>query len=232
MNTRLSASTLAYLAQQEKLDEEEIRRKRLEEREQEKTQQQQFEIAKRKEALPYSDAIATEICHRISAGELLIDICKDEGMPFPRLVMRWKALHADFAHLFKLAIGDRLDMFEEQIIQISDDASCDLTANGKPNSTGVVRAKVRIDTRLRHLKAYRPERWGEAVTVKNVDTRDEDLSQLDDAQLEQRIADLERKSASVHGAIVGRDVGCSVGALVPSLSRENTAQLRTGRDLF
>jgi hypothetical protein len=31
----------------------------------------------RKDAIPFSEALALEICHRVSAGEFLINICKD-----------------------------------------------------------------------------------------------------------------------------------------------------------
>jgi hypothetical protein len=35
----------------------------------------------RKDQIPYSETLAIEICGRISAGEFLISICKDEDMP-------------------------------------------------------------------------------------------------------------------------------------------------------
>jgi hypothetical protein len=69
-----------------------------------------------------------------------------------------------------------------------------------------MRSEVRIDTRLRHLKAYRPERWGEAMTVRNVEIDNFDLSQLDDQSLKgasrklRRIAEIEQKSRIARSA--------------------------------
>jgi len=42
-------------------------------------------IKKHKDALQYTEAFATEICERISAGELLTMICLDRVVQFSRL---------------------------------------------------------------------------------------------------------------------------------------------------
>jgi hypothetical protein len=83
-------------------------------------------------------------------------------------------------------------------------------------------------TRLRHLKACRPERWGEAMTVRNVEIDNLDPSQLDDAEFERSIAETEYKFSIVRG-MAGHDIGSQVGALP-----ENVEQLRRRavRDLF
>jgi hypothetical protein len=184
------------------------------------------EIHDAKSAMPYTDAIAIEICERISCGELLIDICLEEHMPYPKTVMEWvsDSRHADFAQLYRQARGHRLDIFEEQIIKISDDATGDLTSNGKTNGNAVARAKVKIDTRLRHLRAYRSDRWSESMTVKNVDAS-EDLSTLDNIELEKRIAELDKKDR-----IIKDDIGSGIGELRDNVT--NLATRRAGRDLF
>jgi hypothetical protein len=75
----------------------------------------------KKNALPYSEPLAIEICERISSGELLIDICVDDHMPTVRRVTQW--LHnSEFKALYDESINDRLTIFEEQIIKIADDA--------------------------------------------------------------------------------------------------------------
>ena len=77
----------------------------------------------RKDAIPYSESLAAEICKRICAGEFLIIICKDEDMPTERSVIQWKKEHSDFRALYDEAIRDRLDIFEDQIVTIADDGS-------------------------------------------------------------------------------------------------------------
>ena len=78
-------------------------------------------VAQLKEALPYSDDLAQEICERIAIGELLINICLDEHLPTMRRCNQWLREHTDFAALYQSAIQDRLSVFEEQVIQIADD---------------------------------------------------------------------------------------------------------------
>jgi hypothetical protein len=87
-----------------------------------------------KNAIPYSETLAAEICGRISDGELLLSICKEEKTPTVRRVNEWLKDHSDFKVLYDDAIKDRLTIFEEQIIEISDDMQNDfktIVKNGK-----------------------------------------------------------------------------------------------------
>lgn len=65
----------------------------------------------------------------------------------------------DFKALYDQSIRDRLTIFEEQIIQISDDMSKDyktVMVKGKErrqiDPEVVARAKLRVDARFRYLK--------------------------------------------------------------------------------
>ena len=87
-----------------------------------------------KNVLPYSDALASEICERISIGELLLDICEDEHLPTMRRCNQWLKANHDFAALYKDSINDRLDVFQEEVIKIADDMKKDfkeVTRNGR-----------------------------------------------------------------------------------------------------
>ena len=118
-------------------------------------------------------SLAQEICERISIGELLINICLDEHLPsIDEGANNGYVANAEFNILYKSAIDDRLSVFEEQVIQIADDMSRDFKTVIKnsqekriPDSEQVARAKLRINVRFRHLKAYRQQRWGDASTV-------------------------------------------------------------------
>jgi hypothetical protein len=61
----------------------------------------------------------------------------------------------------------------------------------------ISRAKLRVDVRKAHLKAYRPERWGEQSTlnVNNYDAMDPD--NMSQEELEKKIEELERKESVV-----------------------------------
>jgi hypothetical protein len=113
-----------------------------------------------KGTLPFSEPRAIEICERVSSGELLIDICVDEHMPTVRRVTRWLRESPEFAALYRDSINDRLTIFEEEVIKIADDASRDfrdVVRHGRPtrvlDGDAIARAKLRVEVRLKHLKA-------------------------------------------------------------------------------
>jgi hypothetical protein len=179
-----------------------------EKREQERLRAEQEAIeAKRKlelfvfkSTLPYTEPLAQEICERISCGELLICICNDDHLPTTRRCKQWLNEHDDFAMLYKDSLNDRLDIFEEQVIQIADDASRDfkeVVRNGRTvrvlDGEAIARAKLRVETRIKYLRAFKPERWAEAQTL-NVKSQDAlDCSNLSSEELERRLADLDAK---------------------------------------
>jgi hypothetical protein len=178
MEARLSVSTIAYLAEQEKLVENQKIVAQQEKIEQEKHKREQAEYLKIKSNLPYTEPLALEICERISSGELLINICLDEHLPTVRRCNQWLQANDEFLHLYKQSIDDRLSIFEEQVAQIADDVSKDfriIIKNGQerriPDPDMVARAKLRIEVRFRHLKAGRPQKWGEISTL-NLKTDD------------------------------------------------------------
>jgi hypothetical protein len=118
--------------------------------------------------MPFSEPLAIEIAERVSSGELLINICADEHMPTVRRVTQWLRDNNDFSLLYKDSINDRLTIFEEEVIKIADDASRDfrdVVRNGRPvrvlDGDAIARAKLRVEVRLKHLKAYKPTLWGE-----------------------------------------------------------------------
>jgi hypothetical protein len=159
------------------------------------------ELHQRKEVLSYSDSLAQEICERIAVGELLINICEDSHLPTMRRTNQWIREQPAFNMLYQSALNDRLSVFEEEVIQIADDMRHDFRTvikNGQekrvPDPDMVARAKLRIEVRFRHLKAGRPQKWGDSttLTVKNDDPFD--TSNLSADQLEAEIAAIENKS--------------------------------------
>jgi hypothetical protein len=165
----------------------------------EKERQRLKHVARAKESLPFSEPIAVEICERIGSGELLINICADEHLPTVRRVTQWLRENNDFALLYKDSIGDRLTIFEEEVIKIADDASRDfrdVQRNGRTvrviDRDAIARAKLRVEVRLKHLKAYKPSLWGEQSTL-NVKSDPRDVDNMTSEELEKKIRDLEEK---------------------------------------
>jgi hypothetical protein len=160
-----------------------------------------------KEALPYDEFIAQEICERISCGGLLIEICDDEHLPTVRRFYQWLRDNADINALYKESVNDRLNIFEEQIIQIADDASRDfreVVRHGRTvkvlDSEAIARAKLRVEVRFRHLKAGRPQKWGDVSTLNLKSEDPNDLSNLSQDELEKQIAELDLKNRIARAA--------------------------------
>jgi hypothetical protein len=153
-----------------------------------------------KEALPYDELVAQEICERVSCGGLLIEICNEPHLPTARRFYQWLRDNADIYALYKESINDRLNIFEEQIIQIADDASRDfkeVVRNGRTvrvlDGEAIARAKLRVEVRFRHLKAGRPQKWGDSTTIVTKSEDSLDFSNLSDEELEKRLAEIEGK---------------------------------------
>jgi hypothetical protein len=153
-----------------------------------------------KEAFPYDELMAQEICERVSCGGLLIEICNEPHLPTVRRFYQWLRDNADINALYKDSINDRFNIFEEQIIQIADDASRDfkeVVRNGRPvrvlDGEAIARAKLRVDVRFRHLKAGRPQKWGDVSTLVTKSEDSMDAANLSTEELERRLADMDVK---------------------------------------
>jgi hypothetical protein len=95
---------------------------------------------------------------------------------------------------------NRCSIFEDQVIEFADDKSRDkqfaeISRYVKTQFVDpVMRAKLQIEVRMRHLKALRPARWGDVSTLITKDAC-EYMSNLSDAELGRRIAEIEQKDA-------------------------------------
>ena len=85
--------------------------------------------------------VTQEICSRLSNGELLTHILKDEHMPCILTVFNWRRAHPDFAVEFDNAREAQGEVLADQIIPIADNkkfhkaASFSLNPNNTPSIT-------------------------------------------------------------------------------------------------
>ena len=182
--------------QREHLEREKRERERMEAEGAAIEEKRKVELFVFKSTLPYTEPLALEIAERIACGELLLAICLDDHLPTMRRCKQWLNEHGDFNALYRESLNDRLDIFEEQVIQIADDASRDfreVVRGGVKvrvlDGEAIARAKLRVEVRFRHLKAGRPAKWGDSTTI--VTKSEDECSTLTDEALEKKISDMD-----------------------------------------
>ena len=61
----------------------------------------------------------------------------------------------------------------------------------------IASAKLRVEVRLKHLKAYKPSIWGESSTL-NVKSSDQnDIDNMTQEEMDKKIEELETKESAV-----------------------------------
>lgn len=118
----------------------------------------------------FAQEVADDICARLSKGEPLASICRDENMPAVRTVSDWKAAHEQFAADFARAREEGFDALAAECLDIADETSRDTlyTESGdRPNSEWITRSKLRIETRLKLLAKWDVKRYGDKVQTEH-----------------------------------------------------------------
>ena len=101
----------------------------------------------------YTPELFAEICERLSKGEPLAQICRDEHMPAERTVRDWKEADAIVSAAIAHAREDGFDAIALEALRIADDKE------GEHQ-----RDRLRVDTRLKLLAKWDPKRYGDRVT--------------------------------------------------------------------
>ena len=107
----------------------------------------------------FSPEIASEIIARISEGEPLAKICRDDGMPDPSTVWDWRERDQDFAQAIARAREIGHDRIASDTLEIADATP--------PTSDDVAQSKLRIWTRLQLLAKWDPKRYGERIQAEH-----------------------------------------------------------------
>lgn len=115
-----------------------------------------------------TETITDDICARLSKGEPLAVICRDEGMPSPGTVRRWMEEDAALSEAIARAREEGEDSIAADCLLIADDASGDFRMGEKgvlADTDHIQRSKLRIDTRLKLLAKFNPKRWGDKLEL-------------------------------------------------------------------
>jgi len=111
-------------------------------------------------------AVCQEICERLSKGEPLAQICRDDHLPDRNTLYDWMADDADLSGHIARAREDGEDALSVQCLTIADEAP-PVTPQGSTDSGHVAWQKVRIETRLKLLAKWNPKKWGDKVQTEH-----------------------------------------------------------------
>ena len=117
----------------------------------------------------YNERDANEICERLSKGEPLRAICKDDHLPALRTVYLWKEMFPEFAAQFVRAREVGGDAIADEVIAILDERPerCDSGGNGGTRvDPGYVQwQKNRAEYRVRLLAKWFPKKYGDRIEI-------------------------------------------------------------------
>lgn len=117
-------------------------------------------------------ALIDQICARLSKGEPMASICRDDGFPDPSTVWDWAQADDTVSQSIARARERGFDAIAAECLDIADDGRNDfvdkLNADGEVigrtlDAEHVQRSKLRVETRLKLLAKWDPKRYGEFV---------------------------------------------------------------------
>lgn len=132
----------------------------------------------------FTVALGDKICERLSNGESLLKICRDEKMPHRATVHRWllatddegNKKYPNFCNKYDIAIALRADHMFDEIEEIADEAE-NVVRKGAEKKSGAFAQtqRLRVDTRKWYLSKIMPKKYSD----KNVHvTEDEEGNQM------------------------------------------------------
>lgn len=118
----------------------------------------------------FTPEIVESICERLSRGEPLAAICRDEGMPADRTVRDWIESKPEVSAAIACAREAGEEAIAADCLVIADDSTGDFRMGEKSllvDTDHIQRSKLRIDTRLKLLAKWNPRKWGERIQHAN-----------------------------------------------------------------
>jgi hypothetical protein len=120
----------------------------------------------------YSEDLSALICERLSFGESLREICRDEDMPCRQTIFRWIGKYQAFSDQYAKAKEAGIEVLADELIDIADNATNDyMERNGEEaegyrlNGENVQRSRLRVDTRKWVLSKLAPKKYGDHLSV-------------------------------------------------------------------
>jgi hypothetical protein len=115
----------------------------------------------------YTPELAREICERLSDGEPLRQICRDDHMPAWQKIYEWMAKDQNLSGAIAHARDQGYDAIAEDLLDIADTPIMGETETSSANGLTITRQdmlghrKLRIETRLKLLAKWNPKKYGD-----------------------------------------------------------------------
>ena len=115
----------------------------------------------------YTPELAAEICERLSDGEPLRQICRDDHMPSWTSIYAWAAYDKELSERIAQARKQGYDAIAEDLLQIADTPLIGEEETSSNNGLTITRKdmlghrKLQIETRLKLLSKWDPEKYGD-----------------------------------------------------------------------
>jgi hypothetical protein len=101
----------------------------------------------------FSQAIFDTICERLSNGESLRGICRDDGMPQVSTVWRWMVDNEERRNQYMRAREEQADTLADEIVAIAD------------NATDAQIARLQVDARKWFASKVAPKKYGDKTDI-------------------------------------------------------------------
>ena len=120
-------------------------------------------------------ALMDEICERVADGETVRQIGKLDHMPVASTIYLTLARDKEFSDQYAIARQAQLARWEDEILEIADDASNDwIERSGRDGDAGWVlngeaigRSRLRVDSRKWIMSKRLPKVYGDKVTTEH-----------------------------------------------------------------
>lgn len=136
-------------------------------------------MAKKKERgrpSTFTRRLADEITRRMSQGETLKEICRNDGMPPESTVRRWALDDREgFYALYARAREMQVERWADELVEIADDGTNDWqerqVGEGRvetvPDTEHINRSRLRVDTRKWLMSKLVPRTYGDKAQVEH-----------------------------------------------------------------
>jgi transposase-like protein len=107
----------------------------------------------------FKQETADAVCERISQGESLRSICRDESMPAASCIFKWLSRFKDFEEQYTRAREASADALFDDIIDIADEPPDD--------AVQVAHARLRVEARKWAASKLKPKKYGDKITTEH-----------------------------------------------------------------